>query len=110
MGRIGSSSAGGVLPPVRGRKDRHRNPYWLIAPTAYTAPAVSWRVASGRGCAAKGDPLESAGFRAGRCRSSVVEHSLGKGEVESSILSGSTIPIPRGVRNIRQIRDLSDLR
>lgn len=28
----------------------------------------------------------------GRCRSSVVEHSLGKGEVESSILSGSTIP------------------
>ena len=25
-----------------------------------------------------------------RCRSSVVEHSLGKGEVESSILSGST--------------------
>jgi hypothetical protein len=28
-----------------------------------------------------------------RCRSSVVEHSLGKGEVESSILSGSTIII-----------------
>jgi hypothetical protein len=27
---------------------------------------------------------------AARCRSSVVEHSLGKGEVESSILSGST--------------------
>ena len=27
-----------------------------------------------------------------RCRSSVVEHSLGKGEVLSSILSGSTIP------------------
>src|SRR5687767_8747165 len=26
----------------------------------------------------------------GRCRSSVVEHSLGKGEVDSSILSGST--------------------
>ena len=26
-----------------------------------------------------------------RCSSSVVEHSLGKGEVESSILSGSTI-------------------
>jgi hypothetical protein len=29
-----------------------------------------------------------------RCRSSVVEHSLGKGEVESSILSGSTIEKP----------------
>jgi hypothetical protein len=26
------------------------------------------------------------------CRSSVVEHSLGKGEVVSSILPGSTIP------------------
>ena len=55
----------------------------------------------------KGDetPLEPAGgvwhgprrFKGGhthpsrRCRSSVVEHSLGKGEVDSSILSGSTI-------------------
>jgi hypothetical protein len=29
-----------------------------------------------------------------RCRSSVVEHSLGKGEVESSILSGSTRLFP----------------
>ena len=28
-----------------------------------------------------------------RCGSSVVEHSLGKGEVESSILSRSTIPV-----------------
>jgi hypothetical protein len=28
--------------------------------------------------------------RRARCRSSVVEHSLGKGEVLSSILSGST--------------------
>jgi hypothetical protein len=27
-----------------------------------------------------------------RCRSSVVEHSIGNGEVDSSILSGSTIP------------------
>ena len=29
-----------------------------------------------------------------RCRSSVVEHSLGKGEVDSSILSGSTMQDP----------------
>src|SRR4051794_32039588 len=29
------------------------------------------------------------------CRSSVVEHSLGKGEVDSSILSGSTIAPPK---------------
>src|SRR4051794_28883109 len=29
------------------------------------------------------------------CRSSVVEHSIGNGEVDSSILSGSTIPYRR---------------
>jgi hypothetical protein len=28
-----------------------------------------------------------------RCRSSVVEHSIGNGEVDSSILSGSTIQL-----------------
>ena len=41
-------------------------------------------------------------LEAGRCRSSVVEHSLGKGEVESSILSGSTISgnIRRGTARI----------
>jgi hypothetical protein len=33
-------------------------------------------------------------FSVRRCRSSVVEHSLGKGEVLSSILSGSTIKSP----------------
>ena len=32
--------------------------------------------------------------RLGCCSSSVVEHSLGKGEVESSILSGSTTSTP----------------
>jgi hypothetical protein len=35
------------------------------------------------------------------CRSSVVEHSLGKGEVESSILSGSTIQTPCFARVFR---------
>ncbi len=34
-----------------------------------------------------------------RCRSSVVEHSLGKGEVDSSILSGSTICINKFTAN-----------
>jgi len=34
-----------------------------------------------------------------RCRSSVVEHSLGKGEVLSSILSGSTIKRPYFIGN-----------
>ena len=39
-----------------------------------------------------------------RCRSSVVEHSLGKGEVDSSILSGSTS------RNIEKSEIFSDFR
>ena len=34
-----------------------------------------------------------------RCRSSVVEHSLGKGEVDSSILSGSTSPAAASFTN-----------
>ena len=39
-----------------------------------------------------------------RCRSSVVEHSLGKGEVVSSILTGSTTksPINRGFLHVRK--------
>jgi hypothetical protein len=42
----------------------------------------------------QGTARRAAGFpwpAARRCRSSVVEHSLGKGEVDSSILSGSTM-------------------
>jgi hypothetical protein len=35
--------------------------------------------------------IPSVSHPARRCRSSVVEHSLGKGEVVSSILTGSTI-------------------
>ena len=39
-----------------------------------------------------------------RCRSSVVEHSLGKGEVVSSILTGSTrkSPINKGLSHTRE--------
>src|SRR5205823_5821811 len=66
--------------------------------------------ASGRSpCQAAGPRVSPAPpARAPRCRSSVVEHPLGKGEVESSILSGSTTcgggnqrgfaPIPRARR------------
>ncbi len=35
-----------------------------------------------------------------RCCSSVVEHSIGNGEVDSSILSSSTIKMPNGVNNL----------
>ena len=43
---------------------------------------------------------------AGRCRSSVVEHPLGKGEVVSSILTGSTrkSPIDKGLSHTREKR------
>jgi hypothetical protein len=37
-----------------------------------------------------GEPVGSILWFGACCRSSVVEHSLGKGEVDSSILSGST--------------------
>ena len=36
------------------------------------------------------------------CCSSVVEHSLGKGEVESSILSNSTMAFPLRGRRLRR--------
>jgi hypothetical protein len=54
-------------------------------------------------------PLVAVSARFGRagaascCRSSVVEHSLGKGEVESSILSGST-SFPFEIRRIYRDR------
>ena len=35
-----------------------------------------------------------------RCRSSVVEHSIGNGEVDSSILSGSTSQTIQKIRNL----------
>ena len=38
-----------------------------------------------------------------RCRSSVVEHSLGKGEADSSILSGSTI-FPLHIKHLAHFR------
>ena len=40
------------------------------------------------------------------CGSSVVEHSIGNGEVESSILSRSTIPLPCFARYISHGKDL----
>jgi hypothetical protein len=43
------------------------------------------------------------------CRSSVVEHSLGKGEVESSIPSGSTI-FPKLARRTKLITQLEQQR
>ena len=60
------------------------------------------RIAPVRGCAGQGVTLDAAGVgQPVCCRSSVVEHSLGKGEVESSILSGSTIQLPEIVKSVR---------
>ena len=46
---------------------------------------------SAKGVAVWPDLWHGTAIRSKCCRSSVVEHSLGKGEVESPILSGSTI-------------------
>jgi hypothetical protein len=53
-------------------------PLWQASPRFLKIPDQRFSVPS-----AHDRPL-------GRCRSSVVEHSLGKGEVVSSILTGST--------------------
>ena len=70
----------GIYPPVRPLRKRHRR----LAP-----PGALWQF-----------PPHSrrAIFRSAFscCRSSVVEHPLGKGEVECSIHSGSTIPLSAG--------------
>ena len=70
---------------------------WLGPPAA---PAVSFPTASpgpinsGEGCTPCQGRAAHVFDAARRCRSSVVEHPLGKGEVVSSILTGSTIRTP----------------
>ena len=48
-----------------------------------------------------------------RCRSSVVEHSLGKGEAESSILSGSTsvmrLQTPAGIATFNRTQQANPI-
>jgi hypothetical protein len=53
-------------------------------------------------------PPPSALLQSSRCRSSVVEHSLGKGEVVSSILTGSTIVLTALSRCARVAKSRSD--
>ena len=67
--------------PARLQKRRSLWPCRGVSPNpaSVSTHALRWRDRYGR------SPPHS-----GSCRSSVVEHSLGKGEVESSILSGST--------------------
>ena len=82
VGRLRDVRIGGNRAPVHAfpprfgqmvgmRRVRRQAPRTRSAP-AVEPPAPLWHI------------------RALRCRSSVVEHSLGKGEVDSSILSGST--------------------
>src|SRR5579863_907191 len=72
------------------------SPRWKASPTPLSmSGAISRQSRSNEGRS----PCQAAGPRVSRgpprahpgCRSSVVEHPLGKGEVESSILSGSTM-------------------
>src|SRR5262249_37534106 len=82
--RLPSVGGAGPWPRKRGGFLPHFHGPSVLA----RACAVGMLVArTGRPLAAK-EPILS--FPGICCRSSVVEHSLGKGEVDSSILSGST--------------------
>src|SRR5258708_39557606 len=59
---------------------------------AMARPALARPVALWQGSARLAGPLEADSRVGACCRSSVVEHSIGNGEVDSSILSGSTSP------------------
>jgi hypothetical protein len=85
--------------PGRWTKIRHRHPRQRVPdidcmPLLTASPPA--RACAGGGLVARiGAPWWGllADSRIGACcRSSVVEHSIGNGEVDSSILSGSTIP------------------
>ena len=73
-----------------------RRPAALIS-VVFGRPAGRWRACARGGLVARIGPPVAAfwadSLKSGACcRSSVVEHSIGNGEVDSSILSGSTIP------------------
>src|SRR4029079_18356677 len=74
------SRGSGKGGPRKGRSDAWRGMTAACAAVALMARIAAFAAAS---------LLNSHPAR--RCRSSVVEHSLGKGEVVSSILTGSTI-------------------
>ena len=79
-----------ALPPCRAVIDvavcaRFGKPRFAGAGFVLPAPTICWAPARRRVVL----PESTC------CRSSVVEHSLGKGEVDSSILSGSTIQTRR---------------
>jgi hypothetical protein len=77
----------------QGRKQRDRAPHLPVSGEGSTVDRPAC-LASRRGLGVL--PLGRAGIpipRPGCCRSSVVEHSLGKGEVVGSIPTGSTISI-----------------
>jgi hypothetical protein len=102
-------SIGEVDPQVFGTmadepaKSRSRVGAWNQAPrigrisarAMFLRAAARSRACAGGGLVARTAALAGANWAdslsRARCRSSVVEHSLGKGEVDSSILSGSTM-------------------
>ena len=75
-----------------------RRTSWMLAQTAVPYQSLDSLIISAIPCRSKRSMAKQTCkrktgcyHRSNRCRSSVVEHSLGKGEVESSIPSGSTI-------------------
>ena len=72
------------------RRLHRRTPYGKDRPPLRTFDPIHAHPVFSRPCPGILGVLVSLAFR---CRSSVVEHSIGNGEVDSSILSGSTIQL-----------------
>jgi hypothetical protein len=86
LGRFAAFAHGGRLRPEKPRKkDRGKSRF----PAIPTHACALWGLVA-RIAAFAAALLRDSRVGRRRCRSSVVEHSLGKGEVLSSILSGST--------------------
>jgi hypothetical protein len=81
-----SGSPARLPPAVSGGQRRVLRCPWLIA-----SRSCEGSCSKRRAVASERQFRRFAPDKTRRCRSSVVEHSLGKGEVESPILSGSTI-------------------
>jgi hypothetical protein len=65
-------------------------PLWPLLMTSQAVPALARPRGLWQGSARLVEAFWPILVSGARCRSSVVEHSIGNGEVDSSILSGST--------------------
>ena len=77
---------------ANGGESRRFRADWAVFSVPKRRPALAKPGPLWQGSARLEGALWADSLSGARCRSSVVEHSIGNGEVDSSILSGSTIP------------------